>query len=207
MMNKFDTHAKRLIYAAALTAFGCCLGACTTPPAPLDVMAKTTNQPAQKVNQSPTSISVNQIGARSQGLTAPQIQSNTPRAPQLTVEQLRIFADRCLPNSQLPPPSDLDCSEINLRMQSLLREDDEIIDALITLGQLGRADSLGRAIDDLNEGRSGDSLTGGAIAGGFINGPVPTPAPLPDTPPELEKFLQENGLNINQGIISRLPQP
>jgi len=165
---------------------------------------------ALKQADASSSVTVSQIGSREQVLSAPQIQSRADDAAQLTVEQLRTFVDRCLPNNQLPPPAGLDCSEINLRMRNLSRNDDTIAEALVTLGQLSRVDNLGRAIDDLNDGSSGRTLTGGAIAGGLVNGQINDGGegnPLPtDTTPSLEQFLQENGLSLDQGVISRFPQ-
>ncbi|MEP1229216.1 MAG: hypothetical protein ABJG88_00930 [Litorimonas sp.] len=151
------------------------------------------------------SVSVSQIGDKSQTLTTPQIDAPSQTKPQLSVEQLRIFADRCEKDSPTPPPEGLDCSEIDLRMQRLLSADDNIIDALITLGQLGRNDNLARTIDDLNVGTSRQTLIGGAIGGGFVNPPPPPETATPEPSPELEQFLQDNGLILNQFIIPQGP--
>ncbi len=159
---------------------------------------------SNKSAQLAPSVTISQIGDTSKTLSTPQINTLNKDNQILSIEQLRNFSDRCQSGNSTPPPQGLDCSEINLRMQRLLNADDSIINALLTLGQLGRADNLSRTIDDLNNGQSGQTLIGGAIAGGLINEPPPSAPPL-EPSPELEQFLQDNGLIINQVLNSQRP--
>jgi len=207
MMN-FNDSQKMMRYFAVSTLImsGSLMTSCVHNDADVTKTSKNPRPASKAVQAVSDSVSVNQIGTGEQILSAPQIQTEVTGTAQLTVDQLRIYADRCLPDSQLSPPDGLDCSEINLRMKTLLRDEDKVINALVTLGQLGRNDTLARTLDDLNDGRSGNSFAGGAIAGGLTNGVTPVPTPSPEPPPELQEFLQENGLSVNQGVISRLPQ-
>lgn len=146
----------------------------------------------------PSSINISQISSANATLSTRQIASPAD-VDQLTVNQLRTYADRCSPNATLPPPQDLDCSELNLRVKRLFRLDNKITDALILLDRLGRNDSVNNALEDLEDGLPGKSLNSQAIAGGLID-PTP-PAPPPDPEENLEDYLNQNGLAINAGAI------
>lgn len=146
----------------------------------------------------PTSINISQISPENSTLDTRQINSSAD-TNQLTVNQLRTYADRCSPNATLPPPKDLDCSELNLRVKRLFRSNDKITDALILLDRLGRNDSVDNALEDLEDGLPGNSLNSQAIAGGLLD--PPPPAPPPDVEENLEDFLNQNGLAINAGAI------
>ncbi len=204
--NKFN-QKPNLITGIMISTFYIASCAHNTPN--LDTDNKTQNISASEVKttKAASSISVNQIHSGKQSFSTDQIQTTDANMPQLTIEQLQNYVDRCLSNSNTPPAG-IDCSELNLRMKNLLNSDDEVIDALVTLGQLGRAENLNRSLNELDNGQVGGSITSRAIAGGLTNGPASTPTTpdAPQTSPELTDFLQQNGLSVNQGIISRQPQ-
>ena len=58
---------------------------------------------------------VHQIGQQNSALDAAQISSSV-EAEQLTINQLKVYADRCSPNATELPPKGLDCSELNLSL-------------------------------------------------------------------------------------------
>jgi len=140
---------------------------------------------------------VNQIGQQSSALDAPQISSSV-EAEQLTVDQLKDYADRCSPNAKERPPKDLDCSELKLRVKRLYKTDNEIVEALITLDRLGRTDTIDSGLEDLKDGRPGSSFSSQAIAGSVTLPQTPEPTENPDN---LEDFLSENGIPVNAGAI------
>lgn len=146
----------------------------------------------------PSSINMSQISSANATLDTRQI-SSAVDTDQLTVNQLRTYADRCSPNAKRPPPQGLDCSELNLRVKRLFRSDDKITDALILLDRLGRNDTIDNALEDLEDGSPNYSLNSQAIAGGLLD-PSPPPPP-PDPEENLEDYLNQNGLTINAGAI------
>jgi len=154
------------------------------------------NQKVSQVDKVSTT-HVNQIGQQSSALDAPQISSSV-EAEQLTVNQLKVYADRCSPNAKELPPKDLDCSELNLRVKRLYKSDDEVVGALVTLDRLGRNDTIDSALEDLKDGRPGSSFSSQAIAGSVTLPQTPEPTENPDN---LEDFLNENGLPVNAGAI------
>lgn len=179
------------------------LSACSSTQVDGDVVTSRTVSATSTLNKL-SSADINQISAQDETLAATQIAASV-EANQLTVDQLRIYADRCLPNSELEAPKDLDCSELNLRVKSVFRSDDKVAEALVTLNRLGRVDNEDTLEDDLRDGRPGYSLNAQAVAGGLLD----TPAPLPPEDPtdgEFEDFLQQNGLTVNTGVIVANPQ-
>ena len=143
---------------------------------------------------------VNQIGQQSSALDAPQISSSV-EAEQLTVDQLKDYADRCSPNAKERPPKDLDCSELKLRVKRLYKSDDDVTEALVTLDRLGRTDNVDNidsALKDLEDGQPGSSFNSQAIAGSVTTPQTPAPT---ESQENLEDFLNENGLSINAGAI------
>ena len=143
---------------------------------------------------------VNQIGQQSSALDAPQISSSV-EAEQLTINQLKVYADRCSPNAKELPPQGLDCSELNLRVKRLYKSDDDVTEALVTLDRLGRTDNVDNidsALKDLEDGQPGSSFNSQAIAGSVTTPQTPAPT---ESQENLEDFLNENGLSINAGAI------
>lgn len=143
--------------------------------------------------------SVNQISTGGAAFDAPQI-ARSVDTQQLTVDQLKAYADRCAPG-QVNPANDIDCSELSLRVKTLFRSDDKIQEALITLDRLGRSDSAADVEDELRRNRGDLSFSAQAIANGTLT--MPPPAELPEQPvdEDLEKFLNQNGFGVNAGVI------
>ena len=140
--------------------------------------------------------SIAQIGSLSSELSTPQIDPPNMEEKPLTVSQLQTYKDRCLDESELPP-SNLDCSELKLRIERSYRNDNEVRDALITLNRLGRND-MRTVQDDLKKGETRFSLESQAIAGGLID------PPLPQQPQEDENVLdvlEQNGISFDPTTI------
>ena len=143
---------------------------------------------------------VHQIGQQNSALDAAQISSSV-EAEQLTINQLKVYADRCSPNATELPPKGLDCSELNLRVKRLYKSDDDVTEALVTLDRLGRNDNIDNidsALKDLEDGKPGLSFNSQAIAGSVTTPQTPAPT---ESQENLEEFLNENGLSINAGAI------
>lgn len=157
--------------------------------------------PSQTEPDKRSSTNVSQIGDQALSLQAPQISAQVD-VNQLTVDQLRIYADRCSPKAKLPQPKDLDCSELGLRVKRVFRSNDNIAEALITLDRLGRNDTGVNALEDLEDGRPGASFSSQAIAGGLL-GTDNLPPERVEPVDSLEEFLNQNGLSINAGAIIR----
>lgn len=143
-------------------------------------------------------LEVNQISSRQSGFEARQI-SPSFALGQITIKQLQTYVDRCAPGSTLPT-RDLDCSDLSLRIKDVLRSDDDVREALITLDRLGRSgrESIGNDEFDRN---SGDlSYLAQGIASGLLE---PEPAEPPKEPEikDLDSILNELGLEQNAGII------
>lgn len=151
---------------------------------------------ANEINEK-SSINVNQIGSQTSTLTAPQIEP-TLDANKLSVDQLKAYADRCAPNAVSPPPSGLDCSELNLRIDRMLNSDDLVNDALVTLDRLGRNNTIDENLEGLKNGRPGSSINSQAIAGGILDPVTPLPTEIEN---DSIDFLRENGFNIDAGAI------
>jgi len=139
-----------------------------------------------------SSIDANQIGEQTSSLAAPQVQSKVD-TDKLTVEQLLNYVDRCSPKEGVSVPAGLDCSEVNLRVQRMIRADDRVKNALITLDRIGR-NASDESLDDLKKGRPG-SLTSQAIAGGILDPVTPLSAE-----PENE-LLDSIGIPISTGAV------
>ena len=143
---------------------------------------------------------VHQIGQQNSALDAAQISSSV-EAEQLTINQLKVYADRCSPNATELPPKGLDCSELNLRVKRLYKSDDDVTEALVTLDRLGRNDNIDNidsALKDLEDDKPGLSFNSQAIAGSVTTPQTPAPT---ESQENLEEFLNENGLSINAGAI------
>ena len=143
---------------------------------------------------------VHQIGQQNSALDAAQISSSV-EAEQLTINQLKVYADRCSPNATELPPKGLDCSELNLRVKRLYKSDDDVTEALVTLDRLGRTDNvenIDSALKDLEDGKPSLSFNSQAIAGSVTTPQTPPPT---ESQENLEDFLNENGLSINAGAI------
>lgn len=178
------------------------LTSCASTPAAVDLEASEISSARNDVRYSnmPNGTSatrVNQIGNQLPTLSAAQIESGFD-TNKLTVEQLRAYADRCSPNAVFPPPQGLDCSEVNLRMKRLMRSDDRVTDALVTLDRLGRNNTINDTLEDLKDGRPSGAFNSQAIAGGILD-PITPPTPEPEE--NLEDILKNNGLDISAGVI------
>lgn len=143
--------------------------------------------------------SVSQIPADVSDSLTPQI-ARSVDTQQLTIDQLKAYADRCAPG-QTNPTNDIDCSELSLRVKTLFRSDDKVQEALITLDRLGRSGSNVDVDDELRRNRGDLSFSAQAIANGTLT--MPMPAELPEDPidDDLEKFLNQNGFGVNAGVI------
>lgn len=178
------------------------LSSCASTPTAVDLEALEMSTPPENITYANTpndtsSTNVSQIGDQPRTLSAAQIDSGFD-ANKLTVEQLRAYADRCSPDALFPPPQGLDCSEVNLRMKRLMRSDDRVTDALVTLDRLGRNNTINDTLEDLKDGKPGGSLNSQAIAGGILD-PVAPPAPPPEE--NLEDILNKNGIDFNAGAF------
>lgn len=178
------------------------LASCASTPAAEDLEAFEASSPPEAVSYATTSkdssaTRVNQIGGQLPTLSTAQINAGFD-ANKLTVDQLRAYADRCSPDAAFPPPQGLDCSEVNLRMKRLMRSDDRVTDALVTLDRLGRNDTVNDTLEDLKNGKPGSSFNSQAIAGGILE-PVTPPAPEPEE--DIEDILKQNGLGASVGAI------
>ena len=199
MKQKKDTYIRPKVSQTMVSAISLLiLAACASSP---DVNNKSqaqlsANQKASQEDKVSTT-HVNQIGQQSSALDAPQISSSVV-AEQLTVDQLKVYADRCSPNAKKLPPEDLDCSELNLRVKRLYKSDDEVVEALVTLDRLGRNDTIDSALADLKDGQPGSSFSSQAIAG-TVTSPQP-PDPI-ETQDNLEDFLNGSGVPVNTGAI------
>ena len=114
-------------------------------------------------------------------------------------DRLKSYADRCVPGKSTYQP-DLDCSELSLRLKKVFRSDDKISEALFTLDRLGRSVSKSSVSNELERNSDNLSLSAQAVASGSLNTPPPE-LPEDPVPLDLEKFLSENGLGINAGVI------
>lgn len=165
-----------------------------------DTEAKITS--SKKAVSSPvdarSTTSVTQISSSKSSFTAQQI-SRDVDAAQLTVEQLKTYADRCIPGKSTYR-DDIDCSELSLRLKKVFRSDDKINEALFTLDRLGRSVSNSGVSNELDRNYGDLSNSAQAIAGGLQN-PSPVEPPEDAISDDLEKFLNANGLGVNAGII------
>ena len=159
-------------------------------------------QIASDSDVSVASTDVAQISVVGSDYTASQISSDVD-TPQLTVEQLKAYADRCAPGQYAASASNIDCSELSLRVRSVFKTEDKVADALITLGRLGRIDTAKDVDDELGRNRGELSYSAQAVASGALDQPAPAIAEDPAISPELESFLNEIGLGINSGAIVR----
>ena len=133
------------------------------------------------------STSIDQIsGTRSQ-LSAPQISSATEEVI-LTIGQLKAYADRCIPDANMPPPPDLDCSELKLRIDRTFKTEDALADALAVLDRLGRSDNADEVARRLNNGELASSLDAQAIANGILDPSIPRPEDITLSGTDLEEF-------------------
>lgn len=142
--------------------------------------------------------SVTQIASSDTGFTAQQISRDVDTV-QLTVEQLKTYADRCVPGKSTYR-DDIDCSELSLRLKKVFRSDDKINEALFTLDRLGRSVSNSSVSNELDRNYGDLSHSAQAVAGG-LQDPSPVEPPEDAISDDLEKFLNQNGLGINAGII------
>lgn len=182
-----------------------CVACANTPDAKSVVESDTSvsqTEDARQTQVENNSINMNQIASASTDFDAPQI-SKSVDAEQLTVQQLKAYADRCGPEKTVVD-NDIDCSELSLRVRKVFRSDDKIQEALITLDRLGRSETEKEAADELGRNTGDLSYAAQAIANGVLNGEVPE---LPEEPvaDDLEKFLNENGLGVNAGAIITTP--
>lgn len=137
--------------------------------------------------------SINQIGTRDGKLDTAQIMRSAGN--NLTVDQLKVYADRCRPNSTQPVPAGLDCSEIRLRMKRVFRSDDKVAEALFTLNRLSQNDKLQNDIDgDLKYG----NLNADAVASQAFQDLGSAP---PEEAGDFTDFLEANGLSLDSGAI------
>lgn len=128
---------------------------------------------------------INQIQSSPTSLHAPQIQTYKSQN-KLTIDQLKNYADRCLPNAKLPSKQ-IDCTDLKLRMTHVFKNDDKVIEALTTLNRLGTT--------NLN---NNSTFNTHAIASGTLNDQgVSTPT----VTNEFYDFLKRNGLTIDAGTI------
>lgn len=144
-------------------------------------------------------LEVNQISSTQSSFEARQI-SPGPALDQITIKQLQTYVDRCAPESVLPK-GDVDCSDLSLRIKDVLRSDDDVREALITLDRLGRNDRKNSIGNDAFD-RNGDGLS--YLAQGIASGLLETEPAEPLEEPEikdLDSILNELGLEQNAGII------
>jgi hypothetical protein len=165
--------------------------------------ADAVNEASRDVSSTDTSATItgaqiSQISSTDSTIGAAQIDQQADVAV-LTIDQLRTYADRCLPNSPLPAPEALDCSELGLRVKRALNTEDKISEALATLDRLGRSDGADEISRSLKEGRIEDSLSAQAIAGGILEG---LPTQEPDDPDEKLKELLDESAAIEAGVIA-----
>ena len=144
---------------------------------------------------------IDQISNTQEQLTAAQIRP-APDTEQLTVGQLRTYADRCMAGTDLMPPPDLDCSELKLRIDRTFETEDDLADALAVLDRLGRADNADDVARRLNNRKFDQSQDAQAIANGILDPAVPQAEKInADSSGLLETDLQ----NIDPGIIILTP--
>jgi len=142
---------------------------------------------------------IDQISPRdinTQRLRANQI-ATPSNVDSLTVDQLVKYNDRCRPDSSLPVPLGLDCSELKLRIEREMDTNDNIRDALITMDRLGRDDKRAN-LQSLRDGNP-DDFESQAIAGGVLN-PAPL-EPAPDEDEKVEELLDINGIAAVIGTV------
>lgn len=160
-------------------------------------------KPAQQISQislnSRSTADVDQIGVASRDYRTKQVLKNTD-IPQLTVDQLIAYADRCAPNQQ-SKRSDIDCSELSLRVRRVFKTEDRVAEALITLNRLGRNQISETAEDQLARNSRNLSVSAQAIASGTFEAGQPLPTDQPIVSDALENFLNDIGLGVNAGAI------
>ena len=142
-------------------------------------------------------INIEQIDRTQSALDTQQIPSDQP-ARNLTVAQLRAYQDRCAPDAGSPPPPNLNCEELRLRIERTFRSDDEVANALATLDRLTAPETS----DLLSRLENGDlrGLDAQAVASGTISPESGQPSPEDD--PDAAK-LQE--LEAALGAIAIIP--
>lgn len=166
--------ARRTSYAAA--ALSLWLAACAQTPSDTTSTAEALSPraapaPVGSAGQSSPPLTMDQISTASTGFKARQISSNV-EASQLTVQQLKAYADRCAPGrTQLS--QGLDCSELSLRVKEVFRSDDEVQDALIILDRLGRDGRKNTGQNELETNSKNLSYSALIIANDLLQPPAP----------------------------------
>lgn len=158
-----------------------------------------TKRPATEQLDTRSTTDVNQISVASSDLSSYQI-NRAVDTPQLTVDQLKAYADRCAPG-QSASTADIDCSELSLRVRRVFKSDDRIADALITLNRLGRNETKKSVQNELNNNRGDLSFSAQAIASGALGSEPVQPEDAEQIPEDLEGLLNQMGIGVNAGAI------
>lgn len=191
--------------AIALSLFVTLLASCAhntdVALAPVSASDKTaqTEQISQISLNSKSTANVDQIGVANSDYRTKQVLKNA-EIPQLTVDQLIAYADRCAPNQQIKETS-IDCSELSLRVRRVFKTEDRVTAALVTLNRLGRNELSESAEDELARNDKDLSFSAQAIASGALETYQPAQPEQPVVSDELESFLNEIGLGLNAGAI------
>ncbi|WP_409431960.1 hypothetical protein ACJ3XI_06970 [Litorimonas sp. RW-G-Af-16] len=168
------------------------LTACETTDSYSAPVAQDTRPVTASVNALSTT-NMNQLAKRDGTLDTTQIMTSARN--NLTIDQLKVYADRCRPDANLPVPADLDCSEIRLRMKRVFKSDDKVAEALFTLNRLSQTSQPDSDIDgDFTYG----SLNSQAVAGQVLQDNALS-APEPEA--DFADFLEANGLSVESGAI------
>lgn len=193
-------HLHNFFFISILTIMlGLLTAACTTDNATSNASISNSKGTSRSPVNARSTTSVAQIYSAETGFIHQQI-SRDVDAAQLTVEQLKAYADRCVPGKS-SYNKDIDCSELSLRLKKVFRSDDKVAEALITLNRLGRSDNRKNISDELEGNNDNLSLSARAIASGALDPSSTADLPQEQISDDLEQFLNENGLDINAGII------
>lgn len=150
-------------------------------------------------------ITIKQISSTDSSVIPRQI-NQTTSGPQLSVEQLATYLDRCAPNQT--PAQEIDCSELSLKIKRVLKANDRVADALTTLYGLGRSENISEIDGELSPtNRESLSSAAQAVASGLhlATPTFPTSADQSVSTDEIEQFLDEIGLVVNSGAIGLRP--